>query len=453
MNCEIASPDPADCATLSSIQLYSDTLQFMAASPLTGAALASALQQHGLGPSQFSITTGIALANVNMVDVGAFVGDDWRVKPNLTLSLGLRFETQTDIHDWHDWAPRIGFAWAPGQSKNNPRPKTVFRGGFGMFYDRVSEQNIETAERYGFLQQQYVIPQSAANPIPFEPNIAGLPTGLQLLAPHTLQLLDSNLHAPYILQEAFTVERQLPKNTTISESYVNSHGLHELRSADINAPLPGTYTGPGTGIFPLYAEYQTNPVLLMESCGLYNQWQLITNVRTQLSQRMSLNGFYHVRTRLQQYRRYRDAARQSLQHGRASMGPLSIDERNRVFVGGNITTWWGITASPFFTGNSGAPFNIITGTDPFGTDLTGTLFHCAPGDLAHSHAVRNRWPVSGSQSLRQRRSEAGRNDPAAQFRPQSGQYQPEFPAGQDVRLRRIARGIGPQQSGQLPRRR
>jgi hypothetical protein len=384
LNCEIASPDPADCATLSTIQLYSDTLQFMAASPLTGTALAAALQQHGLGPSQFSITTGIALANVNMVDVGAFVGDDWRVKPNFTLSLGLRFETQTDIHDWHDWAPRIGFAWAPGQNKNNPRPKTVFRGGFGIFYDRFSEQNIETAERYGFLQQQYVIPQSAANPIPFEPNTPGLPAGLQLLAPHTLQLLDSNLHAPYILQEAFTVERQLPKNTTISESYVNSHGLHELRSADINAPYPaGVQPNPVTGLYPataypLYAQYQTNPVLLMESGGLYNQWQLITNVRTQLSTRVSLNGYY------QYGRTYSNtdgigtlsANPYSMQ---GEYGPSFNDERNRVFVGGNIATWWGITASPFFTGNTGAPFNIITGADPFGTDLTGTQFTARPG--------------------------------------------------------------------------
>ena len=122
------------------------------------------------------------MANVNQVDVGAFVGDDWRVKPNLTLSLGLRFETQTNIHDWHDWAPRIGFAWAPGQSKNNPRPKTVFRGGFGIFYDRVSEQNILTAERFnGILQQQYVVTQSAANPIPFDPTTSrAFPPGLSV---------------------------------------------------------------------------------------------------------------------------------------------------------------------------------------------------------------------------------------------------------------------------------
>ena len=397
LQCEVASPDPTDCTQLTSIQLYSDTLQFIQNSQLNGLALAQALQQHGFGPSQFTITTGQALANVNMVDVGAFVGDDWRVRPNLTLSLGLRFETQTDIHDWHDWAPRIGFAWAPGQSKNNPRPKTVFRGGFGIFYDRVSEQNIETAERFGSLQQQYVVTQSAANPIPYIPQPSpgvpalgfpayGSPFGPNFNfadIPHTVQLLDSNLHAPYILQEALTVERQLPKNTTISESYVNSHGLHELMSNDINAPLPGSQPNAVTGLYPasaypLYSQYSTNPVLLMESSGLFNQWQLITNVRTQLSKRISLNGFYmygHANSNTDGVNTL-PANPYSMQ---GEYGPSSLDERNRVFVGGTINTWWGILAAPFFTANSGAPFNIITGTDPYGTALTSTLFTARPG--------------------------------------------------------------------------
>ena len=393
LNCDLASN--AGCSSLSSIELYSDTLAFIQMNPLlTGAAQAMALQQRGLGPSEFTITQGSVLTNVNMVDVGAFVGDDWRMKPNFTLSYGLRFETQTDIHDWHDWAPRIGFAWAPGQSKTNPRPATVFRGGFGIFYDRVSEQNIETAYRYGtdfpeYEQQQYVITQSAANPIPYPitvtPGVApgfpapGLPTGLSLDVPHTIELLDSNLHAPYILQEAFTVERQLPKNTTISESYVNSHGLHELREADINAPLPGTYTGPGTGLYPYYAQYQTDPVLLMQSSGIFNQWQLITNVRSQLSRRISLNGFYMYG------RAYSNTdGVGTLPSNPYSMqgeyGPSSLDARNRVFIGGTINTWWGILAAPFFTANSGQPFNIITGTDPFGTELNSTLLTARPGE-------------------------------------------------------------------------
>ncbi|MBV9771076.1 MAG: TonB-dependent receptor [Bryobacterales bacterium] len=376
VTCDQSTHNPADCTLLSSIQVYSRTVQLqqLGFSPLQ-------LQQVGLGPSQFTITQGQSLVNVNQVDVGAFVGDDWRVKPNLTLSLGMRFETQTNIQDWHDWAPRIGFAWAPGQNKNNPRPKTVFRGGFGIFYDRVSEGLTETADRYGtlspYLQQQYVVTQSAANPIPFDPTAPGVPSGLQLDVPHTIELLDSHLHAPYILQEAFTVERQLPKNTTISESYVNSHGLHELRSDDINAPLLGTYTGPGTGVYPLYSQYQSDPVILMQSSGLYNQFQLITNVRTQVNKRISLNGFYmygHAYSNTDGVGTL-PANPYSMQ---GEYGPSSLDVHNRVFVGGTITAPWGVLLAPFFTANSGEPFNIITGTDPYGTALMSTQFTARP---------------------------------------------------------------------------
>ncbi|HTW64404.1 MAG TPA: carboxypeptidase regulatory-like domain-containing protein [Bryobacteraceae bacterium] len=372
VQCDPTNPDPSACETLQSTQVYQRTLilQQMGLNPFQ-------IQQLGGGPSQFTINRGSPLVNVNMVDVGSFVGDDWRMKPNFTLSLGLRFETQTDIHDWHDWAPRLGFAWAPGQSKSNPRPATVFRGGFGIFYDRVSEQNIETADRYnGVLQQQYVITQSAANPIPFEPDVIGVPPGLLLpsASPQTIELLDSRLHAPYIMQEAFTVERQLPKRTTLSENYVNSHGLHELRSADINAPLLGTYTGPGTGVFPLAAQYQEDPVLLMQSSGLFNQWQLITNVRSQLSSRVSLNGFYMYG------RSYSNTdGVGTLPSNPYSLegeyGPSSLDERNRVFIGGTISAPWGLMLAPFFTGNTGAPFNITSGTDPYGD----TLFNERPG--------------------------------------------------------------------------
>ena len=109
--CDATNPNPA-CGTLQSIQVYQLTLFLQSLHYTPGQ-----IQQLGGGPSQFNVNTGSPLVNVNTTDVGAFLGDDWRVKPNLTLSLGLRFETQTQIHDWHDWAPRVGFAWAPGQSK------------------------------------------------------------------------------------------------------------------------------------------------------------------------------------------------------------------------------------------------------------------------------------------------------------------------------------------------
>src|SRR5262249_14817134 len=111
----------------------------------------------GGGPTQFSINAGNPSLSVHQMDAGAFVGDDWRLWPNFTLSYGLRFEAQTNIGDHADLAPRIGFAWAPAGGKN-AKPKTVLRGGFGLFYDRFGLGNTLTAERYnGIVEHQYVV--------------------------------------------------------------------------------------------------------------------------------------------------------------------------------------------------------------------------------------------------------------------------------------------------------
>ena len=95
-------------------------------------------------------------ADVTTYDAGLYVQDDWRVRPNITLSSGLRFETQNDIHDHGDWAPRLGIAWGVG-GKSAP-PKVVLRGGFGIFYDRFQSEQLLQAERLnGITQQQFVI--------------------------------------------------------------------------------------------------------------------------------------------------------------------------------------------------------------------------------------------------------------------------------------------------------
>jgi hypothetical protein len=112
----------------------------------------------------------------------------------------------------------------------------------------------------------------------------------------------------------------------------------------------------------------------MESAGLFNQWQLITNVRSQLNKRISLNGFYMYG------RAYSNTdGVNTLPASPYSMageyGPSALDQRNRGFIGGTITGPWALLFAPFITMNTGAPFNITTGTDPFGT----TLFNERPG--------------------------------------------------------------------------
>jgi hypothetical protein len=228
---------------ITSIESYRRTLLFQQ-SGFSG----PQIRQRGGGATQFSINTGIPLVSGGQFDLGVFLGDDWKARANLTVSVGFRYETQNNIHDWRDFAPRIGLAWAPGGA-GGKTAKTVLRVGFGMFYDRFNLANMLTALRYnGILQQQFII----TNP-DFFPAVR-IPSSLSSSAsPSAIQQVSPNLRAPYLMQSAVALERQLPLGTTIAITYANSHGLHQLRSHDINAPVPGTFNPDvaGSGVFPL----------------------------------------------------------------------------------------------------------------------------------------------------------------------------------------------------------
>jgi hypothetical protein len=354
-------------AQITSIERYRRTLLFQ---QLGFTALQ--IRALGGGATQFSMNAGNPALSAGQVDIGAFASDDWRMRPNFTMSLGLRYETQNNIHDWRDFAPRIGIAWAPGSARKGPRPKTVLRAGFGVFYDRFSLSNTLTALRYnGVVQQQYVI----ANP-DFFPTIPSIASLAAFQTASAIRAIGSTLRAPYIMQSAAGFERELPFNTTIAVTYANSHGLHMLRSENINAPLPGTYDSavPGSGVFPLR---NPNPVLLMESSGLYNQNQLNVNVNARINTSFSLSGSYvlnHAMSNTDGLGTYPAKPYDFT----GEYGPAATDVRHRVSLNGSINTKWNVRLSPFLVVESGPPFDITVGRDLYGT----TLFNGRPGIAA-----------------------------------------------------------------------
>lgn len=323
-----------------------------------------------VGANQFQITSGNPLATLNYFDLGLYAEDAWRVRPNISLNLGLRFESQNYINDHADFAPRIGLAWGIGGGRS---PKTVLRAGFGIFYDRFQQAQILEAERLnGINQQQYIVP----NP-DFFPNI---PTASVLAAASTslpsVYRIDPNLRAPYTVQSAIGLERQISKKMTASVTYLNSHGVHQLLTNDINAPLPGSFSpcippnttgcGPATGARPL-GDAAGN-IYNFESVGLFNENQLVTNFNIRAGAKVTAFGFYTLSyassdtagvasSPMNPYNIYED------------YGPASFISRHQAFVGGSVLFPHGIRASPFLIASTGRPFNIILGQDVFGTSV------------------------------------------------------------------------------------
>src|SRR5262249_4578297 len=135
---------------VSSIQAYAIT-QFGLAHGMSMPQIRSL----GGGPSQYLVASGEPLTGVNQIDIAPFVQDDWRIRPNIVISTGMRYEAQTNIGNWNAFAPRIGLAWGIGPGQGRLRtPKTVIRAGFGLFYDRVNMALTLAALRQNGIVQQ-----------------------------------------------------------------------------------------------------------------------------------------------------------------------------------------------------------------------------------------------------------------------------------------------------------
>ena len=170
---------------------------------------------------------------------GWFLQDEWKPLSNLTINAGLRHDVQWATligTNSHNFSPRIGAAYAPGNHK------TVIRTGFGLYYDRVPLRAIANAMRGDGTAYKTISvgppPQVGAPAFPNK--LTAVPPGVLL----ALSLIDPQIKQQYSLQANLQVERELMRGTSVSLGYQHLRGMHIIMQRNLNPAACTAATDP-----------------------------------------------------------------------------------------------------------------------------------------------------------------------------------------------------------------
>jgi outer membrane receptor protein involved in Fe transport len=275
-------------------------------------------------------------------NIGAFLQDEWQLRPNLSLATGLRYDWQNNFGDRNNYAPRVAIAYAPGKSR-----KTVVRTGAGFFFDRSGPGPVFDILRFNGAQlRRYVLTGTQIPPDLSASSLLSFPTGIHQL--------ERGVQLPNTMQFSFGMERQLAKKTTLAVNYVATRGVQQLRSRDANAPMP-----PGFAARP---DPLVNVLREIESAGRVEANALEVTLRGDFAPRVTgMAQYVFGRTRTDTGGVNWFPASSYSPAG--EWGRADTDRRHQFnFLGtASLHRWanFGLSVSLL----SGIPFNITTGRD------------------------------------------------------------------------------------------
>ena len=203
--------------------------------------------------SGFTQTFANSVVSQTNPNVGFYAQDEWKTSPRLTFNLGLRYDLQflqTIATETNNISPRGGFAWTPFASR-----KTVIRGSYGLFYDRIALRALANALLSA--NNTTNVSQLSQVSISLSPGQAGAPVFPNILASLTLpagvlfnfSTMDPHMRHAYSQQGSFEIEQQLGAHSTLSVGYQHVRGLHLIVS--VNQNVPGcTAAGTNNGCRP-----------------------------------------------------------------------------------------------------------------------------------------------------------------------------------------------------------
>lgn len=188
--------------------------------------------------SGFTQTFGTPVVSQTNSNAGFYAQDEWQVRPDLVLNLGLRYDLQflkSIVTDTNNLSPRAGFAWSPFSSR-----RTILRGSFGLFCDRVPLRALANALlSSGNTTNLTAVSQVTVSLSPTQTGAPVFPNALSALPPGVLvnyTTMNRHIQNAYSEQGSFEIEQQLNTSSTLNISYQHLRGRHLIASINQNVP-------------------------------------------------------------------------------------------------------------------------------------------------------------------------------------------------------------------------
>jgi len=296
-------------------------------------------------PEVFTMNQGIPRISFTQREYYSFVQDEVQIRQNLSVSLGMRYEWQSNLSDYNNFAPRVAFAYSPHGGQ------MVIRGGFGIFYDRQPEVIAQQALLYGGAQGHQIVVENPGYPVPYDP-ASPPPPSLLRIAP--------DIRTPYLTQASLGIERKLGRGKNfLAVDYTTVRGLKLYRTRNINAPLPGSGALPD----PHFIDIDQ-----FESSGRSRSHSLTVSLQTSLRNRFDLLGQYTFSNSMDDTSGMFSPPANNYDL-RPEYGRADYDRRHRFNLISIYHLPLDFRAGTIVSINSGIPYNVTTGFDNNGDTM------------------------------------------------------------------------------------
>lgn len=306
-------------------------------------------------PRSYTRRIGDPHVTYNNAQGGIYVQDDIRVRKNLTLSAGARYELQTHVRDWNNLMPRVGVTWSPFASG-----KTTLRSSWGIFNDWLPTGTYEQTLRVdGFHQQELDI----ANP-PY-PILTGIPIG----SVPANRYLFGDVALTGSNRVSLGVDQRMFRALQVSATYAYVRGGSLARGLNLNAPVNGVRPDPQFGnVIQVVSDARARQHQLQVNATANPGALLpINNARTAPLVSFKRTTLFFNYT-LASLRNNTDGAFAIPATGQLHLewGPAIADIRNRMNVSLNNQIIKNLLVGLNLNVSGGAPYTIRTGRDDNG---------------------------------------------------------------------------------------